>query len=109
MIEITKLPEGLLSVSIDGKRVAQFSNSVANPLNFLRGIKPHDAMLVTIAAVEFLTDNVPENIPPEPPPGAVGQWVWVDQSPELGLAPLPEESTAQATETLESMEVEDNG
>ncbi len=108
MIEITRLPEGLLSVSIDGNRVAQFSNSVALPLNFLRGIKPHDAMLVTIAAVEWLTDNVPENIPPEPPAGAVGQWVWVDQSPELGLAPLPEESTAQATEIPET-EAVDNG
>lgn len=107
MIEITKLSDGQLSASIDGKRVALFSNSVALPLNFLRGVKPHDTMLVAIAVVEWLTDNVPENIPPEPQSGAVGQWVWADQSPELGLAPLAEESTAQATATHEAENVTD--
>lgn len=105
MIEIIKRADGQLAVHLDGKRVAFFSNSVALPLNFLRGVKPHDAMLVAIAAVEWLTDNVPENIPPEPQSGAVGQWVWADQSPELGLA--PEESTAQATATPEAENVND--
>lgn len=109
MIEIKKHGDGQLAAYIDGVRVAFFQNDTSTPLNFVRGVTAHGAMLVAAAVVEWLTGNPPENLPPPVPPVKQGHWKWIDTSPELDLAPLLDESTAQATETSEAMEVENDG
>ena len=108
MIEITNAPEGQLYVAIDGRRVAIFTNCTTKPVNWMRNQTPQLTLDVACAVMQHLTDNVPENLPPGRQPTPKGRWVWYDEAPDIGLAPL-DESTAQDTESPVATEVETDG
>ena len=116
-IEIKKMSvpgaDDQLVISLDGLRVATFSNSVTMPLNFRRGMRPEITMRIAAAVVEWLTNNPVENLPslptPPAPPPAVGSWHWIPGEPAVSAAPLPKESTAQAIELSEATETITDG